>query len=453
MPRTPVIAIYDIGKTNKKVFLFDESYRIIWEDTTQLEEIKDEDGFPSEDLQALQSWMKKSFVKGLALDDAEIRAINFSGYGASFVHLNQQNEAASPLYNYLKPYPHSIEQEFYKKYGGAESFAQITASPLLGSLNSGLQLLRFQIEKPAQFQRILYSLHLPQWLSHLFTQQFVSDMTSIGCHTAMWNFQENRYHEWLEKEGVSKILAPIVPSQKTFAGEFNEKKIMAGIGLHDSSAALIPYLLQVNEPFVLISTGTWSISLNPFNQSDLSSEELSNDCLCYIDFKGNKVKASRLFAGQEHEQMIIKLAEHFQVSKKYFQQIRFDAALCKDLANLADFTGIIAENSFSPDIFHSPEEAYHRLMIDLAILQRNSTRLILRNTGVKKIFVDGGFRRNEIFMNLLPRLFPDQEIYAATVAQASALGAAMAIHSSWNGRPFAENLISLQSYSAGTAFC
>jgi sugar (pentulose or hexulose) kinase len=66
---------------------------------------------------------------------------------------------------------------------------------------------------------------------------------------------------------------------------------------------------------------------------------------------------------------------------------------------------------------------------------------------VKKIFVDGGFSRNSIFMNLLARIFPDLQVYAARVAQASAIGAAMAIHQSWNGRPFAENLISLESFS------
>jgi hypothetical protein len=40
----PVIAVFDIGRTNKKIFLFDESYHIRYERETHLEEIKDEDG-------------------------------------------------------------------------------------------------------------------------------------------------------------------------------------------------------------------------------------------------------------------------------------------------------------------------------------------------------------------------------------------------------------------------
>jgi L-fuculokinase len=39
MTQTPVIAIFDVGKTNKKLFLFNEDYEIVWEKTTQFPEI------------------------------------------------------------------------------------------------------------------------------------------------------------------------------------------------------------------------------------------------------------------------------------------------------------------------------------------------------------------------------------------------------------------------------
>jgi L-fuculokinase len=45
----PVIAIFDIGKTNKKFFLFSELYEIVGEELIQFPEIKDENGFPCED--------------------------------------------------------------------------------------------------------------------------------------------------------------------------------------------------------------------------------------------------------------------------------------------------------------------------------------------------------------------------------------------------------------------
>jgi glycerol kinase len=44
MPSKSVIAILDVGKTNKKLFLFDEWYNIVWEQNSVLSETKDEDG-------------------------------------------------------------------------------------------------------------------------------------------------------------------------------------------------------------------------------------------------------------------------------------------------------------------------------------------------------------------------------------------------------------------------
>ena len=61
MAKTPVIAIFDVGKTNKKVLLFDEQYRLVFEESKKFEEIKDEDGFPCEDVSALTEWVKDSF--------------------------------------------------------------------------------------------------------------------------------------------------------------------------------------------------------------------------------------------------------------------------------------------------------------------------------------------------------------------------------------------------------
>src|SRR5450631_446197 len=209
MPSTPVIAILDVGKTNKKLFLFDELYDTVWEKTDVLPETADEDGFRCEDLNGLWSWIVNGLVAIGKSGAFELRAINFSAYGASFVHISETGEPLTPLYNYLKPYPGELKKQFYDQYGGEAGFSQLTASPVLGSLNSGMQLYRIKDEQPASFAKINYSLHLPQWLSWMMTSKASSDITSIGCHTNLWNFSQNDYHEWVFREGIIKKLAPI----------------------------------------------------------------------------------------------------------------------------------------------------------------------------------------------------------------------------------------------------
>jgi sugar (pentulose or hexulose) kinase len=454
MSKISVIAIFDVGKTNKKLLLFDEQYKVVHEESTQLKETEDEDGFPCEDVFALTEWIRNSFSQTQNDKRFEIKAVNFSGYGASFVYLDENKNVIPPLYNYLKPYPQPLLKKFYDDYGGESQFSKITASPILGNLNSGMQLYRLKYERPEMFKRITYALHLPQYLSFILTSSLHSDITSIGCHTNLWNFQQNKYHQWVEKEGVEERF-PELLSCNSIAG-YENKNIPAGAGLHDSSAALIPYLTSFNDPFILLSTGTWCISLNPFNHTMLTDYELHEDCLCYLSYEGKPIKASRIFAGHEHEQQIKRLAEYFSKAVNYYSSVTIDTHLLKNQKrNIGkskhnSLSSQPARSTFSERSlsgFKSYEEAYHQLITDIVVQQVRSTNLVLRGNGVKRIFVDGGFSKNPIYMYLMADAYPDIEVYAASVAQASALGAALVFHQHWNSKDFPSEIINMKLYS------
>lgn len=449
-----VVAIFDIGKTNKKVFLFDENYRIVWEKSVNFDETVDEDGFPCENIEVLKNWILDRLSEIKEMNNYVLKAINFSTYGASFVYIDDKGNSLTPLYNYLKEYPEALKKDFYKKYKGEEVFAVKTASPVLGSLNSGMQIYRLKEEKPELFEKVKHCLHLPQYLSFLLTGEAYTDITSIGCHTNLWNFKKMKYHKWLKNEGIKDKLPPIHPGRDVIK---KENDLAIGIGLHDSSSAIIPYTINFTEPFVLLSTGTWSISLNPFNNKPLTFEELEKDCLCYMQYTEKPVKAARLFSGNEHEIQAKRLAEHFNVPFDTFKDVYFDKKIVSTLRAL-NFTivypkkydfDILKECPFQKrdlSVFKTYEIAYHQLMLDLVEQQVFSTNLVIHNSPVKKIFVDGGFSKNSIFMNLLAEAFPDVEVYAASMAQASALGAALAIHQNWNPKPIQNDLIDLKFY-------
>ena len=477
-----VIAIIDVGKTNKKLFLFDQQYQIVWERTEQFAEAVDDDGDPCEDLNRLSQWVLSAVREVLDLPQFDVRALNFSAYGASLVYLNAEGRTVGYLYNYLKSYPDSIRQQFYDQYGPTDTLSVQTASPALDSLNSGLMLYRLKYDKPRLFRRIWYALHLPQYLSYLVTRQMLSDLTSVGCHTMLWDFTKHTYHDWVGAEGLDKLMGSLFPADKAMnafmvgGGVVDGKphELRVGVGLHDSSAALIPYLASFQDsPFVLISTGTWCISMNPFNNEHgptirLTAEELQYDCLCFLTYQGKPVKASRLFAGYEHEQQTKRLAAHFGVALDYYKQVRYDAGLIQELQDTTPDTppadGLIspvtmpslAGSAFAGrDLtrFSTYEMAYHQLMLDLMAGQLISTALVLPRHGevrdqtpITRIFVDGGFSQNPIYMSLLAVAFPDFEVWAASVAQATALGAALAFHAEWNPLPVPSNLITLTKY-------
>ncbi|PST82879.1 carbohydrate kinase [Pedobacter yulinensis] len=448
----PVVAIFDVGKTNKKLLLFDEDYQLVYERAARFLEVTDEDGDACENLDGLRLSVFDSLREIGKLNEFTVKAVNFSTYGASFVYTDNEGRPLTPLYNYLKPYPEKLKERFYEQYGGQAAFATATASPVLGSLNSGMQLYRLKHERPEVFEKVAYALHLPQYMSFLLTGIPCSDLTSIGCHTNLWDFAAASYHPWVAKEGIREKLAPIVPADEVYPAVFPGSGLKVGTGLHDSSSALIPYLINFQEPFVLISTGTWCITLNPFDHSPLSAGDLEQDCLCYLQYKGKPVKAARLFAGYQHEQELKRLAGFFAQPAAKYRHLRFDPQVLGRLEERFRFRLAgrqPVEPLFTgqePGRFSDDAEAYHALMIDIALQQEQSTRLVLK-TPVRRIFVDGGFGKNDVYMNLISLLFPGQEVYAASMAQATAMGAAVCIHPHWNSKSLPSNMIDLKYYA------
>lgn len=457
MKAISVIAIFDVGKTNKKFFLFDEQYKIVLERAAQFPEITDEDGELCENIELLQHWVKNTLHEVIRMKRFEVKAVNFSTYGASFVYLDERGEVIAPLYNYLKPYPEELKKQFYKKYGGEELISCETASPVLGSLNSAMQIYRIKYQKPDLYRKIKYALHLPQYLRYIVTHEICSDITSIGCHTQLWNFAKKDYHDWVKKEYITDKLGPLLPSDEAKLTTIEGRKCYIGTGLHDSSAALIPYLSVFSEPFVLISTGTWCITLNPFNTTPLTTEELQKDCLCYIEYHGSPVKASRLFAGHEHEMETKRLAAYFNKPVDQYKTVKYNVATitaltAKEIVLVNKDTDKATSLQFDFEqrdlaSFQSYDEAYHCLIFEIMKRQLLSSLLVLQHTKVKRIFVDGGFSNNNIYMNLLAAAFPHLEVFAASVAQATAVGAALSIHKYWNELPVATDMVELKYYA------
>lgn len=431
-----VTAIFDIGKTNKKFFLFDENHQEVHKSYCQFAELTDEDGYPADDLTGIVCWMQNEFRKVIQNKDFEVAALNFSTYGASFVHLRHDGKPAAPLYNYTKPYPYDLLQSFYNQYGPEQDIACQTASPALGMLNSGLQLYWLQHLKPDIYRQVRWSLHLPQYLSYIFTQVPVSEYTSIGCHTTLWDYKKGGYHRWVYGQKIDKILAPIVPTHTTFETTFEGQKFKTGVGIHDSSAALLPYLKTAKDPFLLVSTGTWSISLNPFSKDMLTLDDLQHDCLNFLRADGHTVRAARLFLGQEYNVQVEKLCRYYQKEPACALQLVFDEALYQGLLRLDKnhfrFENISlarnqpAETDLSP--FAGFEEAYYQLMKELMVLQVQSMRRAIGRSEIQKIYVDGGFVDNDIYLTLLAGNFPQYVIEKTSSPLGSAMGAVLVMN-------------------------
>jgi sugar (pentulose or hexulose) kinase len=439
MDPTKVTAIFDIGKTNKKFFLFDSDFKEVYRIYHRLEYTRDEDGEECESIEDLTKWVKQTLKDALALPEFQIIKLNFTTYGASFVHIDRMGNPVAPLYNYLKKFPEDLLEQFYGHYGPIEKFSRETSSPALAMLNSGLQLYWLKYANPETFMKIHRSLHLPQYLSYLFTGKAVSEYTSIGCHTGLWDFGKGTYHDWVKNEGIDQILPEVVDTTTTFAKTLDKHSMRIGVGVHDSSAALLPYLQSNVQPFALLSTGTWAISINPFNSSALTTEELRQDCLHFLSKEGSPIKISRLFIGEEHKVQIEKLYTYFDLEKGYYKALDFEKERYEKAKSQTkkrfrfeylkpEVFGLTQTKETDWQGFADFEDAYYSFIHELTELQVASLQLVLKDTKVRKLYIDGGFNANPIFVGMLRDKLPGIIIETTDFALGTALGAGILVN-------------------------
>jgi sugar (pentulose or hexulose) kinase len=406
--------IFDIGKTNKKALVFDKDFQVIDEQQTVFEEIGDIDGEPTDDVLKIESWMFK-ILRGY--EKLNISKINFATYGATLALLDTNGKLLATPFNYLKKIDPSIKQDFLDKNGGNLAFCTATAGPNLDTLlNSGFQLYWLKKTRPEFFKQIHTALHLPQYFSYLLTGKLASEYTSIGCHTMLWDFSKKDYHDWV-KQGFEGLLPKIQPINTTFQGFQTLGRFEVGIGIHDSSSALIPYLTREKKPFLLLSTGTWSICLNPFNTEPLTASEFEQDCLFYMRPDGASVKASRLFLGKIHDEAVEKLTAKFHQKPEATREIRFDDEIFNKILR-----GPLDDKNAQNLV-----EYYHVLIFDLIKIQVEKIKLAAGSVAYEKIIIDGGFAKNELYLTMLKRALPDVKIEPSDMPQGTALGAALAL--------------------------
>jgi sugar (pentulose or hexulose) kinase len=440
MPKS-VTAVFDIGKTNKKFFLFDEDLNEVYHDYLKLPLVADDDGFECDDLPALTRWIKKTVSDLSTSSEFSLEALNFSTYGATVVHLDEKGEPVTSLYNYLKPFPDDLARDFAKKYGREKNDRE-TASPFLGMLNSGLQLYWLKYNKPNLFAKVRSTLHFPQYLSYVFTRKQVSEPTSIGCHTKLWDFEKKNYHSWVMDENMLGLFPQIVPTTHAYEVILNNRKIKVGVGIHDSSSALTSYFNRTDKPFILVSTGTWSVTLNALTTDHLTDDDLSKDCLNFLSITGKPVRASRLFLGNELDHQLAIMNRIFSMDPFYYKQVKLNPVFLQEIESqsidcqfypetiqnprLVD--QVLTPRRWEPSLFSTFDEAYHHLIWGLVQLQVESIRLAVGTSGIRNIFVDGGFIDNDLYIQLLRFYLPDFQIDVSHQPLGSAYGAALVLN-------------------------
>lgn len=424
------MAIFDIGKTNKKLLVFSDDLAPIHVESIRIGEVE-KNGVLCDDVEKLENWFSER-LKRIA-ERYAIRGLNVSTHGATLAYLSR-GSLAFPIISYNHDIEHEIRREFYDRFGSPLELYRITGTPPYGRLIiAGLQVYWFSRRFPEIFSRVDRILFFPQYLIYSISGLEANEITSIGCHTYLYDLRTMDWSIIARDLGVD-ALSPKLVNVWNPLGEFGLSglRIVAAPGIHDSNASILPFMSE-RRNILLASTGTWCVFMHPRGGFNPKPEDLDRDVVYYVSPYGDPIRSSRFAGGYEHDYYAELIKERFRIDPRKMP-LKIDA-LRKLIKYKRDFItpGLIEKTGqfqrskpriIGDAFYKDPALAYHLLNLDLAIQSYIAIRLIM-NEGEPDIVVLGGFANNDIYLSILSTLFPENRVFRSTTPEITGLGAAI----------------------------
>lgn len=418
------IAVIDVGKTNAKLALVEAGSLRELAVATRPNTVLPGPPWPHTDLDG--HW--RFFLEHLAAFQERhgVDAISVTAHGASAVLLDAGGDLAAPMLDYEHAGPDALAASYDAI---RPPFAETGSPRLPHGLNLGAQLHWLFRTQPDLRDRTAHILTYPQYWGWRLTGELASDITSLGCHTDLWNPWQGRFSSLIDTLGLAGKIAP--PRQPADILGRLRPEIAAATGLapgtavacgiHDSNASLYPYILTRKAPFSVVSTGTWVVSMAIGGRKVVLDP--ARDVLVNVSATGAPVPSARFMGGREFE--IICAG-------------RGAASTAEDRAHgLARMVAILpaVENGSGP--FPERRMAWHEtprnegerlaaLSFYLALMTHTCLDLIGADG---PIIVAGPFARNRDFLDMLASLSPEG-VEIATSATGTSGGAALLFASS-----------------------
>lgn len=296
------IAVIDIGKTNAKLAV------VSTEDLSEIavvtcpNTVRPGPPYPHFDVDGHWEFLLAALARFNG--DHGISAIVITTHGACAALIDENGSLAAPILDYEHTGPEALAVE----YDALRPSFDETGSPRLAmGLNLGAQLHWQFASDPTLKERVHSIVTYPQFWGHRLTGTCATDVTSLGCHTDLWNPTEGGFSSLVDTLGISRIIAPsrkpgdilgvIKPEIAARTGLAEDTPVYCGI--HDSNASLLPHVLSQKPPFSVVSTGTWVIVMAVGGKKVDLDPRL--DALINVNALGDPVPSARFMGGREHD--------------------------------------------------------------------------------------------------------------------------------------------------------
>lgn len=437
------VAVIDIGKTNAKLALVEAGTLREVAVVTRPNTVRPGPPWPHFDVEGHWDF----FLHHLAAFHAAhgVDAISVTTHGASAVLLDAAGGLAAPMLDYEYPGPDDLAADFAAI---RPAFAETGSARLPGGLNLGAQLFWLLRTDPGLRDRVAQVLTYPGYWGWRLTGQMACDVTSLGCHTDLWEPATGRFSALVARLGLTDKMAPprrpgevlgrLRPEVAARTGLAADTPVT--VGIHDSNASLLPHVLGRSAPFSVVSTGTWVVAMAM--GADPVTLDPARDVLVNVNALGQPVPSARFMGGREFE-MIAQGDTTAPTAQDRADLLARGVALLPAVEpGSGPFRGRVHRWTVPP------EGAGQRMLV-LSWYLAMMTDTCLRLIGARgPVIVEGPFARNPDYLEMLATLRPEGVEIAASATGTSTGAALLSLGA---GTPPETRAVALPAFSGNLA--
>jgi hypothetical protein len=448
------VLVLDIGKTNKKLFVYDSRLRCLnpEEPGAQFPLIMRE-GLACDDMEAIHRWMMDG-LRHAAAQHQDIGAISISTHGATIALLGCRKDGifsgdgglVFPIVSYTHDIGEAAEEAFFQDIGlSPEECQRQTATARFGWLiNHGKQIHYLQRRMPERFAEVTDILMFPQYVGYLLTGRKGIEPTYIGCHGYLLDASGARYSLVAERLGIADKLPPL-PAGKTWdvlgtitpdvaAATGLRPDCLVTMGVHDSNAALVPYFAKRGRTpspakdrrergqlapadFVVQDSGTWIVTMAPCARAEFAAGELGKEVFFNWSIYGTPVKTTIFRGGAEFDFFRQRVLDGKPRPSGVDEGVLREVAEKREAFSLPTIergSGLypksIARLEGLDTIFRDPVTAWHVVDLGLAV-QGYHAIAMAAGQNPREVYIEGNVgRNNPVYRRVVSSLFPQAKV-------------------------------------------
>lgn len=412
------IAVIDIGKTNAKLALVEAGTLREIAVQTRPNRVLPGPPWPHFDLEGHWDFLLHHLAAFHAAHGVD--AISITTHGAAAVLLDVAGDLAFPMLDYEHPGPDALAAAYDAL---RPAFAETGSPRLPMGLNLGAQLHWMLETMPGLRDRVAQVLTYPQYWGFRLTGVAATDVTSLGCHTDLWNPWQGGFSPLVDRLGLAGRIAPARRSGEVLGHLRPDLMAQTGLpavpvtcGIHDSNASLYPHVLGRAAPFAVVSTGTWVVCMAVGGAAQ--ALDPARDVLVNVNALGQPVPSARFMGGREYE--LIRAGSDMQPKAEDLAQVLQAGVMILPAVEPGSgpFPGRAMRWTAEPA---TEGQRIAALSLYLALMTETCLGLI---GAAGPAIIEGPFARNAIYLALLASLRP-AGVETASSATGTAAGAAL----------------------------